>query len=164
MKPKYRIGEHDHEVTPVAAMDGSALLIDGAEVYAAIESQLGAAQIINIDGKRHQISIVQVGDEIFVHLDGEQWPVRAINPIEAAGGGAASSDVVVAPMPGVVVTLNVKPGDAILAGQALLTIESMKLQTTISAERDATIAEIFYSEADTFDKGSVLVRFESIVD
>ncbi len=73
----------------------------------------------------------------FVHMDGRTYEVGRVDPAERLAGsdGGASDDRLVAPMPGVVVSVAVKPGDAVEEGQPLLVIESMKLETTLTAPR-----------------------------
>ena len=64
-------------------------------------------------------------------------------------------------MPGTVVDVAVAAGDAVEAGQLLMTIESMKLQTAITAPQDASVAEVFVSAGTNFDQGDPLVRLDS---
>ena len=61
--------------------------------------------------------------------------ITALNPIEAVTEGSGGSDRLLAPMPGVVVSVNAGIGDAISEGQTLLTIESMKLQICCTKSR-----------------------------
>ncbi|MGR9092939.1 MAG: acetyl-CoA carboxylase biotin carboxyl carrier protein subunit, partial [Gammaproteobacteria bacterium] len=112
-----------------------------------------------IDGVPREAFVVRDGDTVFIHLDGEVWEVSAIDPIAAAGGGGAGANAVRAPMPGVVVTIEVAAGDSVHAGQTLMVIESMKLQTSIVAERDGVIEAVCFATEATFDKGAELVRY-----
>ena len=63
-------------------------------------------------------------------------------------------------MPGVVVSVAVKPGDTVEEGQPLLVIESMKLETTITAPRDGIIAEVPFATGASFGGKEVLLRLE----
>jgi pyruvate carboxylase len=65
-----------------------------------------------------------------------------------------------APMPGVVSTLGVKPGQKVTAGDVLLSIEAMKMETAIHAEMDGVIAEVTVRIGDQIDAKDLLVRFE----
>jgi pyruvate carboxylase len=65
-----------------------------------------------------------------------------------------------APMPGVISTLAVKTGQPVSAGDVLLSIEAMKMETAIHAEIDGTIAEITVKPGDQIDAKDLLVRFE----
>ncbi|BBE73301.1 pyruvate carboxylase [Oharaeibacter diazotrophicus] len=66
---------------------------------------------------------------------------------------------VAAPMPGVVSTLAVKAGQAVKAGDVLLSIEAMKMETSIHAERDGTIAEVAVTPGAQIDAKDLLVVY-----
>ena len=66
---------------------------------------------------------------------------------------------VAAPMPGVVSTLAVKAGQTVKAGDILLSIEAMKMETALHAERDGTIAEVLVSAGSQIDAKDLLVVF-----
>ena len=63
----------------------------------------------------------------------------------------------VAPMPGMVIGINSGVGSKIEEGDAMITIEAMKMQTTISAEKSGTVTEILVNEGDTVETGDLLV-------
>jgi pyruvate carboxylase len=65
-----------------------------------------------------------------------------------------------APMPGVISTLAVKPGQKVVAGDVLVSIEAMKMETAIHAETDGTVAEVLVKPGDQIDAKDLLVRFE----
>ncbi len=65
-----------------------------------------------------------------------------------------------APMPGVISTLAVKQGQHVTAGDVLLSIEAMKMETAIHAEMDGVIAEVTVRIGDQIDAKDLLVRFE----
>ncbi len=66
---------------------------------------------------------------------------------------------VAAPMPGVVSTLAVKAGQAVKAGDVLLSIEAMKMETSIHAERDGTIADVAVSPGAQIDAKDLLLVY-----
>jgi len=65
-----------------------------------------------------------------------------------------------APMPGVISTLAVKMGQKVCAGDVLLSIEAMKMETAIHAEADGVVAELTVKPGDQVDAKDLLVRFE----
>ena len=160
MKPSYRLNDQAYEVSPLKQGRKLVLNIAGDPHEVEIDREANP-QHIELDGKKYAIYVAIDGDDIFIQLDGRQWQITAINPIDAVAEGAGGSDRLLAPMPGVVVSVNAGIGDAISEGQTLLTIESMKLQTAIVADRDGVIAQIGFNEGDTFDKGAALVIFEA---
>jgi pyruvate carboxylase len=64
-----------------------------------------------------------------------------------------------APMPGVVSGLQVAPGQKVSAGDVLLSIEAMKMETALHAEADGVIAEVLVRQGDQIDAKDLLVRF-----
>jgi pyruvate carboxylase len=74
--------------------------------------------------------------------------------VKAEKGNAAH---VGAPMPGKVVKVNVKPGDAVKAGAVLLVTEAMKMETNVKARSDCRIAEVKYKEGEKVEKEDLLV-------
>ena len=73
-----------------------------------------------------------------------------------AAGGKASRGEIVSDMPGTVVAVHVKEGDHVATGDPILTLESMKLQITVGAERDGVVASIAVGPNATFDRGALL--------
>ena len=74
------------------------------------------------------------------------------DPSNAAHVGAS--------MPGMVVTVAVKPEDLVKKGQKLLTLEAMKMETTIQAEREGRIADVIVKPGSQVDVGDLLVIFQ----
>jgi pyruvate carboxylase subunit B len=72
----------------------------------------------------------------------------------------AAEGVVTAPMPGTVISIKVKVGDLVKAGDALLILESMKIQNEIPASRDGKIKEIHVSEGKSVKRMEPLITIE----
>ncbi len=66
---------------------------------------------------------------------------------------------VAAPMPGLVVTVAVRAGDKVQKGQKLLSLEAMKMETTLFAERDGTLAEVLVSPGTPVEAGELVARY-----
>jgi pyruvate carboxylase len=60
-------------------------------------------------------------------------------------------------MPGKVLKVGVKPGDAVKAGGILMVTEAMKMETNVKARADCTIAEVKYKEGDKVEKDDLIV-------
>ena len=63
-------------------------------------------------------------------------------------------------MPGMVVTVAVKVGDSVKKGQKLLSLEAMKMETTVAAEADGKVAEVLVTAGSQVATGDLLIRFE----
>jgi pyruvate carboxylase len=64
-----------------------------------------------------------------------------------------------APMPGLIVTVAVRPGDRVTKGQKLLSLEAMKMETTVHAERDGTVAEVLVAPGTPVEAGELIARY-----
>lgn len=65
-----------------------------------------------------------------------------------------------APMPGLVVTVTVAAGEEVAAGQKLFTLEAMKMETTIYADRAGRVAEVLVRKGKQVESGDLLMRYE----
>jgi biotin carboxyl carrier protein len=93
-----------------------------------------------------------------VALDGHAWVFERVDDTAGGAGGGAGSGTVTAPMPGKVVKVLVAAGDAVTAGQPLVVVEAMKMETTLAAEIDGTVKTVNANAGDTVDAGAVLVE------
>jgi pyruvate carboxylase len=66
-----------------------------------------------------------------------------------------------APMPGLVVRVTVAPGEQVAAGQKLCTLEAMKMETTVYADRTARVAEVLVRPGTQVEAGDLLLRYEA---
>ena len=63
-------------------------------------------------------------------------------------------------MPGMVVTVSVSIGDVVKKGQKLLSLEAMKMETTVAAEADGKVVDVLIKPGSQVETGDLLVRFE----
>src|SRR5437773_10794064 len=70
------------------------------------------------------------------------------------------TQAVEAPMQGTIVSVDVRGGDAVQAGQQLLVIESMKMEHVIAADVGGVVAEVAVAPGETVFPGDVLVRID----
>jgi pyruvate carboxylase len=67
---------------------------------------------------------------------------------------------VAAPMPGLVANVLVSAGKEVAPGEKLCTLEAMKMETTVYAERAGTVAEVLVGPATQVEAGDLLLRYE----
>ena len=133
------------------------VMIDGAvwrvEVHAA-----DTGEVVLKFGDREARAWRSVhGGEVYVKLGARTFHFSYLDPIDRAKEAGSSGNELRAPMPGVVVSLHVQPGDGVGKGQTMMTIESMKLHTAITAPRDAVVSAVHFAEGQTFERNAVLV-------
>jgi propionyl-CoA carboxylase alpha subunit len=71
-----------------------------------------------------------------------------------------TSKAVLSPMPGAIVSLNVKPGDSVVAGEVVAVIEAMKMQNAIRAEVDGVVKSVAFNEGDSVGADDIIVHFK----
>jgi pyruvate carboxylase len=105
---------------------------------------------------------------VFFELNGQPRRVKVPDRLRGAGAAkarpkaeAGNAAHVGAPMPGVVSTLAVAAGQKVAAGDVLLSIEAMKMETALHAERDGEISEVLVKAGDQIDAKDLLVVFAS---
>jgi biotin carboxyl carrier protein len=83
--------------------------------------------------------------------------------IEALGfeiGVSKQVNNVKAPMPGLILEINVKEGQAVKENDALLILEAMKMENVINAPREGVIKSVKVNQGETVDKNALLIEFE----
>jgi acyl-CoA carboxylase subunit alpha len=76
-------------------------------------------------------------------------------------GSAVEQGSLVAPMPGTVIRLGAAAGETVSAGQALIWLEAMKMEHTITAPSDGVLVELNVATGQQVDVGAVLARVEA---
>lgn len=151
----------EHHVTIARRRPHLVLVIDGEEHEISRTPAVGDGRnLMSVGGQRVEFARAEFGDRQVVRRGGRTCEVAFVDPFSAAAGAGGGTDVVKAPMPGAVVSVECHPGDTVARGQPLVTIESMKLQTALVSPRDGTIAEVLRGVGETFEKDEVIVRLE----
>jgi len=70
------------------------------------------------------------------------------------------SHLLLSPMPGLLISIDVEAGDAVHAGQALAVIEAMKMENVLKAERDCVIETIHAAVGDTLEPDQPIIEFQ----
>jgi len=86
---------------------------------------------------------------------------RQIRALTGTRRPAHGSGIVAAPMPGLVVRVEVAPGQRVEAGAALVVVEAMKMENELRAPRTAVVAAVHVAAGQTVEKGAPLVTLES---
>jgi len=140
----------------------SATLGIAGRQYECMLHQVGSGEYnLAIGGKTHRVWVVTHRDAVWVHAFGRAFEMEVLDPVErAARTTVGSANTITAPMPGTVVAISVVAGETVKKGQALMLIESMKMQTEILAGRDSTVEAVTVSIGATFDRGARLISLK----
>jgi len=145
--------------------DGGALLKVGDHAVAFESRALGddrhdVTLVHGADTRRFALSVYQLGEQVYVFAPAGSAQVTVVDTLSHAGEGHAEAGRLTAPMPGKVIAYLVKKGDAIKTGQPLAVLEAMKMEHTIAAPRDGTVAELLFAPGDQVSEGGELLTLE----
>jgi pyruvate carboxylase len=147
---------------PVSALPTSVFfygMAEGDEI--AVEIERGKTLVIVLQAIGHSDADGQV--QVFFELNGQPRIIRIPDRARAASLPArrkaedGNDQHVAAPMPGLVSSLAVTPGQAVKGGDLLLTIEAMKLETALHAPGDGTIQEVLVRPGSAIDAKDLLI-------
>lgn len=126
---------------------------------------------INVNGKAYEVEVEEMKDGV-VSAPAAQAVQAAPAPVAAPKAAPAAAPApapkaapaavpagaatVAAPMPGTILSINVKAGDAVKKGQVLCILEAMKMENEIMSGADGTIASVAVSQGDSVNTGQVL--------
>ena len=153
------IAEHTDGTTSVQ-LDGEPMEVDLVELYGSTLHSL------LLNGHSREMVIERKGDHVSVWLDGERIETLVRDEVSRAIAAvmkppAAGPSAVEAPMPGVVVSVPVKVGDVVAAGQPVVVVEAMKMQNELLAEVAGVVESIEVKPGQTVDRGAILVRMKA---
>ncbi len=133
----------------------------GDHTYKIQTTRYGNRVIVDLDEKPYSIEIVQ--GRVYVNGEEQRFHIQKGKPkflggkkVDAAAKGAR----VMPPMPGRVVSVDVKVGESVKKGQGLLVLEAMKMQNEIVAPADGLVKAVNVKPGQTVDGNAVLVEIE----
>lgn len=141
-----RSGQNEFELDLSLVGDGGAfsLLVDGRSYD------------VLADVQREQVVLQLLGQRFVVHVEDERE--RAAHA--AAGHKLAGRREVRAAMPGIVVDVRVRAGDAVEEGQTLVVLEAMKMQNPLTAEAPGRVTRVLCKQGEAVAGGALLLEVE----
>jgi biotin carboxyl carrier protein len=135
---------------------------------------------VSVNGRERSVELMNlVGDTLTLDVDGERFEVQVSvdtrSFVRATNGQAAGSPApmptravaksagvgeVAAPMPGVVTKVLVKKGDTVAAGQAVVLLEAMKMENSVSAAVSGVVTTLNVKAGDEVGNGAILLKIE----
>ncbi|MBB5373344.1 acetyl/propionyl/methylcrotonyl-CoA carboxylase subunit alpha [Acidocella aromatica] len=112
-------------------------------------------------GVGSSLPVTTLGDETVVFEQGRAFAFTEVSADDTGHGGGESGGAVLSPMPGHILSVAVAMGDAVKKGAPLLVMEAMKMEMTLTAPCDGTIAELNAAPGARVAEGVLLLRLET---
>lgn len=165
--------------------------VDGERVVVDIDRVPGGGYDVRLGHRRVDAQVFPLDEGVCVHLAGRvfdvvvhrhgaDWAIAASGfrgriGVEDDTASAArlgkneqsseeSDACVVSPVPGTIVKVFVKPGDCVQRGDALIVLETMKMENELVASHAATVAAVHVAPGDRVDSEHVLLRLHRVRD
>ena len=159
----------NHPVTVDADRDGSVVRFeDGAAMR--VESNWTPGDqlaVLSVDGDPLILKVGKVSGGFRIRNRGADLKVHVRSPRQAELAALMpeklppdTSKMLLCPMPGLIVKVNVAEGDEVQEGQALCTVEAMKMENILRAEKKATVSAIKAGPGDSLAVDDVIMEFE----
>ncbi len=129
-----------------------------ALAFKALPADSGTVVDLQFNGQRQTVQSWQLGETVHLFGDLGATVITELDALAHAGETAAEGGRLTAPMPGKVVGFSVKAGDVVKKGQPLAVMEAMKMEHTIAAPADGTVAELLFAPGDQVAEGAELLK------
>ncbi len=158
-----KLKDETGERSVVVRFQGGGYILDLAEGPVRVAGErLPTGEIrADIGGEPMTAFVLHAGGEVAVFGLGPTWRFRLADSFRAAATEDAPAGALVAPMPGKIVTVNAKAGEAVRRGQVLVVLEAMKMEHALAAAADGVIEAVRARPGAQVAEGELLVSFVS---
>ena len=136
-------------------------IINDMEYNVTVNSVAGDKAEVTVNGVVYQVKIEnnEVVNAVPASVQPAAAPVAAapVSPAAPAAPAAGAGKPVKSPLPGVIVAVKVKVGDAVKNGQVVAVLEAMKMENEIQAEFDGVVTSVNVAQGDSILEGAPIV-------
>ena len=115
---------------------------------------------IEHDGQLKKVKAEKIQGKLWMHIDGQTFCFEPKSTGAAGSANTVDPTIIKVPMPGKIMKVSCKKGDAVSKGQTLVVMEAMKMEYTLEAAADAVIEEVSCSKDEQVNPDQVLVRLK----
>ena len=131
--------------------------INGKDYAVTIGEAEGKLLSVNVNGANYQVEPENAPVAAPVQASTPAAPAAVAPAAAPAAAPAGAGEKVNSPLPGVIVEVSVKEGQAVKAGQKVAVLEAMKMENEIPAPKDGTITAIHVQKGDSILEGAPVV-------
>jgi 3-methylcrotonyl-CoA carboxylase alpha subunit/acetyl-CoA/propionyl-CoA carboxylase biotin carboxyl carrier protein len=146
-------------VVEVAAHDGLVRL-RGRELRVADAGSVAPRMLLDVDGERTLGHALVDAHRVLVAYRGQTWAFDRPDAFRGDAHARMGDGTVIAPMPGTMLLVGVEAGDPVAAGDVLGVLEAMKMELSLSAPFDGTVASVHTSAGAQTELGATLFVIE----
>ncbi|MBB3454107.1 3-methylcrotonyl-CoA carboxylase alpha subunit [Rhizobium sp. BK313] len=151
------IGGHANCRVITKGQDLFSVHFDDRAVAVRIIGRSDGACRVEIDGRQLSADVFRTPHDMTLFLDGRTDHFHRPDPLDGAEEEVAGSDRLIAPMPGLIKIVRVREGDMVAKGEALIIMEAMKMELTLTATRDGVVESLHVGEGDQTSESAVLL-------
>jgi len=136
--------------------------IEDQSIEGILESAPGGGHLLRIGNRSFSCFVSRKNGQIEVWIDGATYRFELLGAKSRKASAAAGpiSHKITAPMPGTVLRIHLKQGDAFTAHQPLIIMESMKMELTLSAPHGGRVRQVLCVAGELAPMGKVLMKLE----
>jgi len=153
----WRFGEQDVEVTAHHSRDCTTLEWHDLGCVVRSIGRAGDEVSAVVDGARLRGKVAAQGRDVYVIRGPSTLRFERVDDLDVSDERGASGGAVRAPLPGRVTAVLVANGETVEAGQALLRVEAMKMEHTLTAGADGTVERLGVAVGDQVEEGATLL-------
>ncbi len=155
------VEEHQtHAVQVTYTNDAWVIVANGSSQSVRLVRQQANDYVLAIADQTVTATVVRDGEHFHIFSQGVHTDLHYNDVLAHAGEAEAEGGRLTAPMPGKIVAVVVKNGQEVKKGEALLIMEAMKMEHTISAPHDGVVEEVLYAVGDQVTEGAPLLNFK----
>lgn len=153
------------------------LEINEKEYKVVINDFTAQKAVVTVNDNRYNVNLKDLGIEQAPHIIPVAEKSQATDRIHIASTGKSASKnpvhrpkslddgkSITAPLPGLIIKINIREGDVIQAGQCVMTIEAMKMENEVNASSSGLVLDIRFKEGDSVNQGDVLLLLKPVED
>jgi 3-methylcrotonyl-CoA carboxylase alpha subunit len=148
-----------------SAETGYRAKVGGQEYALRVLARTGSALEVEFAGRVRRIRVLEAGQDLNLFDGGRHVQLRVARTEDALqAADVAEAGSLVTPLPGTVVAVHVRAGQSVARGAALMTIEAMKMEHTVTAPYAGIVERLPFGLADRVTEGAVLVELSPLVE
>lgn len=131
--------------------------INGKDFHVAVNGISGTKADVTVNGVNYDVELENAVAPVQQAAPAQSAPVAPVASAPKAPAHATGGKAITSPLPGVIISVDVKEGSVVKRGQKVAVIEAMKMENDILADADGTVTAVHVSKGDTVAEDAKIV-------